>query len=94
MAGSDVKAYNWAQGTTAAIVGPARSRVRQVVIYADAAGAFTFKDGGSGGATILTQTFPTGIHHLNIPGDGVLATDGVYVSAFTGSSNQLTIFLS
>lgn len=94
MAGSDVKAYNWAQGTTAAIVGPARSRVRQVVIYADAAGAFTFKDGGASGSTILTQTFPTGIHHLNIPGDGVLATDGVYISAFTGSSNQLTIFLS
>ena len=94
MAGSDVTAYNWAQGTTAAIVGPARSRVRQVVIYADAAGAVTFKDGGSGGATILTQTFPTVIHHLNIPVDGVLATEGVYISAFTGSSNQLTIFLS
>jgi hypothetical protein len=94
MAGSDVTAYNWAQGTTAAIVGPARTRVRQVVIYADAAGAFTFKNGSASGATILTQTFPTGIHHLNIPDDGLLATDGVYVSAFTGSSNQLTIFLS
>ena len=78
MAGSDVTAYNWAQGTTAAIVGPARSRVRQVVIYADAAGAFTFKNGSASGA----------------PDDGLLATDGVYVSAFTGSSNQLTIFLS
>ena len=52
MAGSDVIAHNWAQGTTAAIVGPARARIRQVMIYADAAGAFTFKDGGSGGSTI------------------------------------------
>jgi|TARA_R100000687_G_C6381573_1_gene132882 hypothetical protein len=94
MAGSDVIAHNWAQGTTAAIVGPARARIRQVIIYADAAGAFTFKDGGSGGSTILTQTFPTGLHSIWIAGDGVLATDGVYVSAFTGSSNELTIFLS
>jgi len=31
---------------------------------------------------------------LNIPDDGILATNGAYISAFTGASNQLTIFLS
>ena len=36
-----VTAYNWVQVTTAAIVGPTRSRLRQVVIYAAAAGALT-----------------------------------------------------
>ena len=94
MSESDVRAYNWAQGTTAAVVGAQRSRIRQVVIYADAAGAFTIKDGGASGDTLLTQTFPTGIHHLNIPDNGILAQSGAYISAFTGSSNQLTIFLS
>jgi hypothetical protein len=89
-----VKAYNWTQGTTAAVVGDSRSRIRQIVIYAAAAGAFTIKNGGASGETLITQTFPTGLHHLNIPDDGILATSGAYVSAFTGASNQLTIFLS
>ena len=89
-----VKAYNWTQGTTAAVLGPARSRIRQIVIYAAASGAFTIKNGSGSGETLITQTFPTGLHHLNIPDDGILATSGAYISAFTGASNQLTIFLS
>ena len=89
-----VTAYNWVQGTTAAVVGPDRSRLRQVVIYADAAGAFTLKDGSATGDVLLTQTFPTGHHVMNIPDNGIIFKDGVFVAAFTGSSNQLTIFLS
>ena len=38
-----VKAFNHTQGAAAAVVGPARSRIRQIVIFADAAGAFTIK---------------------------------------------------
>ena len=89
-----VKAYNWAQGTSAGIVGPSRSRLRQVVIYAAATGAFTLKNGSASGETLLTQTFPTGHHVMNIPDDGIIFSEGVYVSAFTGASNQLTIILS
>ncbi len=89
-----VTAYNWVQGTTAAVVGPARSRLRQVVIYAAAAGAFTIKNGDTNGAVLLTQTFPSGHHVMNIPDDGIIATAGVFVDAFTGSANQLTIILS
>ena len=89
-----VKAFNFAQGASAAVVGPARSRIRQIVIFADAAGAFTIKNGSGSSETLITQTFPTGIHHLNIPDDGIIATSGAFVSAFTGSNNQLTIFLS
>ena len=89
-----VTAYNWVQGTTAAVVGPSRSRLRQVVIYAAAAGAFTLKNGSATGDTILTQKFPTGHHVMNIPDDGIIATNGVFVSAFTGSTNELTIILS
>ena len=89
-----VQALNHAQGSAAAVVGPARSRIRQVVIFAAAAGAFTIKDGSASGDTLITQTFPSGYHQINIPDDGILATSGAYVSAFTGSSNQLTLFLS
>ena len=90
---SDVKAFNHNQGDSAAVIGPARSRIRQVVIFADAAGALTITN-GNGGANLLVQSFPTGLHTLNIPDNGILATSGAYVSAFTGSSNKLTLFLS
>lgn len=89
-----VKAYTWAQGTTAGIVGPARSRIKQIVIYAAAAGSFTLKNGSATGGTLLTQDFPAGFHTMNIPGDGIVAEDGVFVSAFTGANNDLTFFLA
>jgi len=89
-----VKAFNFDQGDTAAVVGAARSRIRQIVIYAAAAGAFTIKNGSASGDNLLVQSFSAGLHHLNIPDDGILATDGAFVSAFTGSGNKLTIFLS
>ena len=94
MAGrSDVKAFNFNQGDSAAVVGPDRTRIRQVVIFGNAAGALTIKD-GSGGADLLVQSFPTGLHTLNIPDQGILAESGAYIHAFTGSGNKLTLFLS
>ena len=76
MAGrSDVKAFNFNQGDSAAVVGPDRTRIRQVVIFGNAAGAVTIKD-GSGGADLLVQSFPTGLHTLNIPDQGILAESG------------------
>ena len=94
MAGlSDVKAFNFNQGDSAAVVGPDRTRIRQVVIFGNAAGAVTIKD-GSGGADLLVQSFPTGLHTLNIPDQGILAESGAFIHAFTGSGNKLTLFLS
>mgnify|MGYP001439788951 FL=1 len=94
MAGrSDVKAFNFNQGDSAAVVGPNRTRIRQVVIFGNAAGAVTIKD-GSGGADLLVQSFPTGLHTLNIPDQGILAESGAFIHAFTGSGNKLTLFLS
>tara|TARA_R100001510_G_scaffold26183_1_gene23035 strand:- start:63 stop:341 length:279 start_codon:yes stop_codon:yes gene_type:complete len=92
MARSDVKAFTHNLGDDST-VGPARSRLRQLVIFANAAGLVEIKD-GSGGSTILLQSFPTGLHHLNIPADGILAENGVYINNFTGSGNKLTLFLS
>ena len=93
MARSDVKAFNHDQGDDAAVIGPARSRLRQLIVFANSAGAVTIKD-GSGGSDILVQSFPTGLHHLNIPADGILAENGVFVHAFTGSGNKLTLMLA
>ena len=94
MAGrSDVKAFNFNQGDSAAVVGPDRTRIRQVVIFGNAAGVLTIKD-GSGGADLLVQSFPTGLHTLNIPDQGILAESGAFIHAFTGSGNKLTLFLS
>jgi hypothetical protein len=88
-----VTAYNWAQGTAAAVVGPSRARLRSVNIYAETAGLFTFTN-GSGGAILLSQKFPVGMNELYIPDAGMIFTNGVYVSAFTGANNELTILLS
>ena len=90
---SDVKAFNVNQGASAAVIGPARSRIRQIVIFADAAGAITITN-VNGGDTLIAQSFPTGLHTLNIPDNGILAEDGAYLSAFTGTGNKLTVFLS
>jgi hypothetical protein len=90
---SDVKAFNFDQGDSAAVIGPDRSRIRQIVIFGNAAGALTIKD-GSGGADLLVQSFPTGLHTLNIPDQGILAENGAYIHAFTGSGNKITAFLS
>ena len=94
MAGrSDTRSFNINQGDDAAVLGPTRSRIRQVVIFGNSAGALTIKD-GSGGADLLVQSFPTGLHTLNIPDQGILAESGAFVHAFTGSGNKLTLFLS
>tara|TARA_R100001198_G_C5123587_1_gene145143 strand:- start:77 stop:361 length:285 start_codon:yes stop_codon:yes gene_type:complete len=90
---SDVKAFNHDQGDSAAVVGPSRSRIRQIVIFGNSAGALTIKN-GSGGSDILVQSFPTGLHTLNIPDAGVLAENGAFIHAFSGSGNKLTLFLS
>tara|TARA_R110000823_G_C15854991_1_gene492583 strand:+ start:586 stop:864 length:279 start_codon:yes stop_codon:yes gene_type:complete len=88
-----VTGYNVAQGGAAALIGPSRSRLRTVNIYAETAGSFTVTN-GNGGATMIVQKFPVGMNELYIPDDGMIFTDGVFVSAFTGANNELTIFLS
>ena len=84
-----VKAYN---ATTTGVVGPTRSRIKQVGVFCTGAGAFTITN-GSGGDTLIQQKFPVGHTLLNVPGDGIVATDGVFVSAISGTAAELTIFL-
>jgi len=88
-----VTAYKVDQGDAAALLGPARSRLRTVNIYAETAGEFTLTN-GNGGATMVVQKFPVGMNELYIPDDGMIFSNGVYVSAFSGANNELTVFLS
>jgi len=86
-----VKAYS---ATTTGDVGPARSRLRSVGCYiATGVATFTLKNGSASGDTLLTQTLSAGYNEVYIPDDGIIATDGVHVSAISGSTT-LTIFLS
>ena len=58
MAGrSDVKAFNFNQGDSAAVIGPDRTRIRQVVIFGNAAGVLTIKDGDGGLQFIGSRVF-------------------------------------
>ena len=88
-----IKAYSHAVGAGAALIGPTRSRLRSVGVYCTAAATFTITN-GNGGSTLLTQTVPSGYNQVYIPDDGILAENGVYVSAFTGTGGILTIMLA
>jgi len=92
MGTSDVSAVNQATGA-GALVGAKRSRIRQVVVYAAAAGSVVIKDGSNSGAELLNVTVPVGMHHLNIPSNGILATLGAFTTV-SGAGNIATLFLS
>jgi hypothetical protein len=91
MANSDVKAKRLT-GTGAASVG--RARLRQVQVLTGAgAGRLTFTD-GNGGATVLDIDFlASDSHSVNIPDEGILFTDDVYVGTATNVT-AMTIFYS
>ena len=91
MANSDVKAKRLT-GTGAASVG--RARLRQIQVLTGAgAGRLTLTD-GNGGATVLDIDFlATDSHSVNIPDEGILFTDDVYVGTATNIT-AMTIFYS
>ena len=91
MANSDVKTKRLT-GTGAASLG--RNRLRQIqVLTAAGAGRLTLTD-GNGGATVLDIDFlASDSHSVNIPDDGCLFTDDLYVATFTNIT-AMTIFYS
>ena len=91
MANSDVKAKRLT-GTGAASVG--RTRLRQVhVLCSSTAGRLTLTD-GNGGATVLDIDFvASDSQSINIPDQGLLFTDDIYVSAATNLM-AFTVFYS
>ena len=88
-----IKAYTLAVATGASTIGPSRSRLRSLGIYATSVSTFTVTN-GNGGATLLTGSFPAGYSEVYIPDDGIIAENGVYVSSFTGTGGIMTIMLN
>ena len=93
MAGQEVRAYNFAVGDTAALVGPSRGRLQGVLVNAAAAAAFTIRSGSATGPIILQLTLPVGRNDVYIPNDGILADNGCFVSVFTGTGNVMTLLI-
>lgn len=91
MANSDVKTKRLT-GTGAASLG--RNRLRQIQVLTGAgAGRLTLTD-GNGGATVLDIDFlASDSHSVNIPDDGCLFTDDLYVATLTNIT-AMTIFYS
>jgi len=93
MAANSVRAFNFATGDTAALVGPSRTRILGVLVNAAAACAFTLRNGTAAGEVLLDLTLPTGWNDVYIPADGILATNGCFVAALTGTGNKITLIL-
>ena len=91
MANSDVKTKRLT-GTGAASVG--RARLRQIQVLTGAgAGRLTLSD-GNGGSTVLDIDFlATDSHSVNIPDEGILFTDDIYIATATNVT-AMTIFYS
>jgi hypothetical protein len=91
MANSDVKTKRLT-ATGAASLG--RNRLRQIQVLTGAgAGRLTLTD-GNGGATVLDIDFlASDSHSVNIPDDGCLFTNDLYVATLTNIT-AMTIFYS
>lgn len=95
MAGFEVKAYNVStSGFTPGLVGPGRARIRNILVYGTAVTAFTIKDGSNTGETLLDVSVAAGSNSLYIgDDDGILARNGCYVSAMSGTGSTITLIL-
>jgi len=93
MAGQEVRAFNFAASDSAALVGPSRGRLQGVLVNAAAAAAFTIRNGSATGEILLQLTLPTGWNDVYIPNDGILADNGRFVAAFTGTGNTMTLII-
>ena len=93
MAANLVRAFNFSQGDTAALVGPNRTRILGVLVNAAAACAFQLRNGTASGDILLDLTLPVGWNDVYIPADGILAREGCFVATLTGSGNKITLLL-
>ena len=94
MADGDVKAYNFNTGDTPALIGPSRSRIKNILVYGTNVTALTLKNGTSSGTTLLDISVAAGCNEIFLPDDGILAKDGVFFAALTGSGSQVTLLLA
>ena len=79
---TDVKSAACAAGTSTTAFGD-RTRIKALTIsYPTAGGTVTVKNGDTNGDTLFSFTSPAavGCVHILIPGEGILATSGLYVT--------------
>ena len=84
---TDVKSGVAAAATSTAVT-TFRARVKGIAIaYTASAGVITITD-GNGGATLFSFTPPAAIGSLYmlVPGEGILAQTGIYVTNGTGTT--------
>ena len=94
MADGDVKAYFFNTGDTPALIGRSRSRIKNILVYGTNVTALTLKNGTAGGTTLLDISVAAGWNEIFLPDDGILAKDGVFFAALTGSGSQVTLLLA
>jgi hypothetical protein len=84
---TDVKAVAAAAAASADLT-TFRSRIKAIAMtFTASAGAITIKD-GSAGATLFsfTPAAAAGSLYMLFPGEGILATTGIYITTGTGTS--------
>jgi hypothetical protein len=54
----------------------------------------TLKNGTATGTTLLDITLAAGWNEVFLPDDGILAKDGVFFAALTGSGSKVTLLLA
>jgi hypothetical protein len=85
----DVKSTTIAAGNTGTAVSSPRARLKAITINAisTTAGTVTITD-GNGGVTLFSSLTPavTGVTHILIPGEGILAQNNLYVVTGAGAS--------
>ncbi len=94
MADGDVKAYNFNTGDAPALVGTSRARIKNILVYGTAVTALTLKNGTATGTTLLDITLAAGWNEVFLPDDGILAKDGVFFAALSGSGSKVTLLLA
>lgn len=83
---TDVKSANAAAATSTTVTSY-RARVKAIALtYTASAGAISITD-GNGGVTLFSFTPPAVIGglYILIPGEGILAQNGIYVTNGTGT---------
>lgn len=75
-----------------------RTRLRGIVVTPKAATAATFeiRDGGASGAVLYTMDIPSlgtpNSFYILVPGEGILASTGLYLTLSVGSVTGITVF--
>jgi hypothetical protein len=75
-----------------------RTRLRGIVVTPKATTAATFeiRDGGASGAVLYTMDIPSlgtpNSFYILVPGEGILASNGLYLTLSVGSVTGITVF--